>query len=77
MYLVSGYRFKIFGYDAYFFCDFRMEGLEEVDDNVPELENQRYGGAQGDDDDEVWTDLRFMELLYSIILYDAFYTKLC
>jgi hypothetical protein len=29
-----------------------MEGLEEVDDNVPELENQRYGGAQGDDDDE-------------------------
>jgi len=29
-----------------------MEGLEDVDDNVPEQENQRYGGAQGDDDDE-------------------------
>jgi len=29
-----------------------MEGMEDVDENVPEKECQRYGGAQGDDDDE-------------------------
>jgi len=30
-----------------------MEGLEDAEyDNVPEKEQQRYGGAQGDDDDE-------------------------